>query len=150
MSVRTITFTVYGTPQPAGSKRAFPYRRKDTGKLGIAVSDDNPKAANWKDRVAQVAGEKMAAWDGELFRGPLRVRFSFSIARPKGHYGKRGLRASAPPWPDKKPDALKLSRGTEDALTGVVWRDDAQVVKLGISKEYGTPEGVAITVEEMT
>lgn len=153
MSLRTLTFTVYGTPQPAGSKRAFAYRKKGgEGKLGVRVTDDNPKGRDWKGSVAQVAGQAMNAsnYAGVLFEGPLRVRFNFMVARPKGHYGKRGLRPAAPPWPDKKPDALKLSRGTEDALTGVVWRDDAQVVKLWISKEYGSPEGVAVTVEEMT
>ena len=46
-----IQFTVPGIAQTAGSKRAFPFRRKD-GRLGVAVSDDNRRSKDWKAAVA--------------------------------------------------------------------------------------------------
>jgi len=34
---------------------------------------------------------------------------------------------------------LKLARAVEDALTGVIWADDAQIVDEVIRKRYGRP-----------
>jgi Holliday junction resolvase RusA-like endonuclease len=47
------------------------------------------------------------------------------------------------------PDVLKLCRATEDALNGVVWRDDSRNVCMHIEKVYaepGEPEGAHIRV----
>ena len=33
----------------------------------------------------------------------------------------------------------EFCRACLDSLTGIVWRDDAQVVRLEASKDYGTP-----------
>ena len=52
-------------------------------------------------------------------------------------------------WPECRPDLNKLSRACLDALTGIVWRDDSQVVRLEAEKEYGVP-GVVIWVERVT
>lgn len=138
------TLTVFGTPEPAGSKRAVTWHAKD-GRSGTNVVDANPRAAKWKDQVAQEAGK---IWEGHrLIDEPLEVRFTFFVARPKGHYGTKGnLLGSAPRWPAKRPDALKLARGVEDALTGVLWRDDSQIVRELLEKRWGTPERVEIYV----
>ena len=141
-----LRFVVHGKPQPAGSKRAFAIKRdgKPTGQ--IVVADANKHAKGWKQEVAAAA----AGICDELLLGPVAVTMTFYVARPKGHYGSGRnagtLKASAPPFPIVKPDALKLARGTEDAMTGIVWRDDAQVVDLGVRKRYGLPERAEITV----
>ncbi len=132
-----ITFHVAGLPQPGGSKRAFNIK----GMRFPVVVDDNPKAKDWKTSVAQVAAEYCAA----PFDGPLQVKFEFFLPRPKGHFGKKGLRKSAPLFPCGRPDVLKLSRSTEDALKGIAWRDDAQIVRETLTKDYGTP-GAIITI----
>lgn len=155
-----LTFEVVGHPQPAGSKRAFPIRRK-TGAMGVSVTDANPKAKPWQAAVASEAAMAMVRLHGlgvgallvedrALFDGPLGMSAIFTLARPKGHFrtGRfaASLRASAPEWPVVKPDCTKLLRAVEDALTGVVWRDDAQVVEQAVSKRYGVPEGVSVVV----
>ena len=142
-----ITFTVIGLPQPAGSKRAFPFKRRD-GKLGVAVSDNNPKAKDWKQAVASAAH---AAHNGSgLLDGPLEVKMLFFLPRPKGHYrtGRNAgtLRESAPLFPTGRPDTQKLARGTTDALTKVIWRDDSQIVKEVLQKHYGEPARCEITI----
>lgn len=140
-------FTVYGQAEPAGSKRAVTWRARD-GRSGTNVVDANPKAAGWKKQVAQEAGKLMQG--KELMEGPLAVTFEFFIPRPKGHYGKRGLLPSAPAYPTTRPDVGKLSRGTCDALTGVVWRDDAQLVTDVQRKRFGSPARVEIHVRQIT
>lgn len=141
----SLVIVVYGSAKPAGSKRGF----RIPGTNGVRITDANPKAKSWKSQVAQVAGETMAG--RELLQGPIEVSFQFFRPRPKGHAGKNGLSAEGRrmPWPAVKPDVLKLARGVEDALTGVVWRDDAQIVRELLAKEYGEPERVVISVREL-
>lgn len=143
-----IRFTVYGKPQPAGSKRAFPFRKRD-GKLGVAVSDMNPNARDWKNAIASAA--RLAYGDGPLLDGPLRVAFVFTFARPKGHFGSgsrsQTIKGSAPKCPAVKPDLLKVARGAEDALTGVIWRDDSQICAEHLVKFYGEPAQLEVLIE---
>ncbi len=144
-----IQFTVLGIPQPAGSKRAFPFHKKN-GKLGVAVSDSNPKARDWKHAVASAAVESASHLGPSVLEGPLFVVMQFVLPRPKGHFKKNGeLTGSAPPRPITRPDTQKLARGTTDALTGILWRDDSQIVVEHLTKHYGEPARVEITVTEI-
>ncbi len=136
-----LSFTVHGTPQPAGSKRAF-FRAGRS-----IVVDANKKSRPWKDQVAQVAGDFMAG--RAILQGPIEMTLRFYVHRPKGHLGASGgVRPSAPRFPDVRPDALKLARGVEDALSGVVYRDDSQIVIERLEKHYG-PERVEIEIKEL-
>jgi Holliday junction resolvase RusA-like endonuclease len=144
-----ITITVYGTAQPAGSKRAFALRKGGVLTGRVAVSDANPKARDWKNQVADAARE---AYQGELLTGPLRVSLRFFRPRPDGHYGTKGLnkKGRESHAPTSKPDVLKLARGVEDALTSVVWRDDAQIVAELITKDWGEPARCEIAIEPLS
>src|SRR5207244_637695 len=92
------------------------------------------------DRVAQVAAENFTQ---DPLTGPVVIHFTFYRQRPAAHYGtgrnSGTLKASAPVYPTTRPDALKLARGVEDALTGIVYRDDAQIVEERLFKRYGRP-----------
>jgi Holliday junction resolvase RusA-like endonuclease len=139
-----ISFWVPGIPQPGGSKRAFVNRK--TGR--VIVTEDAKHNKTWRASVAQAARDETTA----VLQGPLSVRFEFVFVRPAAHYGKRRgveyLKPSAPPYPAKRPDASKLTRSTEDALTGILWRDDSQIVTQFATKRYGPQAGALITVVE--
>jgi Holliday junction resolvase RusA-like endonuclease len=141
-----IEFTVYGIAQPAGSKRAFVNRK--SGKM--MVTDANKNSRPWKTEVAAAAHTAMLSHartqHGTLVDGPLAVTIAFVVPRPKGHFGKKGIRGSAPSYPAVRPDVLKLARGVEDACTGIVWRDDAQIVVEYLTKVYGEPARCEVTV----
>jgi Holliday junction resolvase RusA-like endonuclease len=138
------TFTVYGEPAPGGSK--IPGMAKN-GKM--FVRDDNPRTREWKDRVGQVAGELMR--NRELYPGPLKLTVVFYRPRPKGHYtSKGGLTRSAPKHPITKPDLTKLIRPLEDALRGIVFKDDAQICQTHAGKLYGEPARVEVKVQVLT
>lgn len=145
----SLSFTVYGKAQAAGSKRAFKHRT--TG--AFIVADANAKAKPWKKEVADAAATAMLSHaitsNGTLVDGPLAVQMLFYVPRPKGHYGAKGLRKSAPRCPTVRPDVLKLARGVEDAMTGIVYRDDAQIVHEQIVKYFGEPARVEVTVEPL-
>lgn len=128
-----IEFFVPGIPKPGGSKRAF--RNRKTG--GIIITEDCKGNKDWRACVKMFARE---SYSGPPLNGPLKVWATFYMPRPKGHYGtgknEGTLKPSAPEYPTTTPDATKLWRSTEDALTGILWRDDAQIVTQIISKEY--------------
>ncbi len=143
-----IEFTVHGQPQPAGSKRGFAFKRQN-GSTGVAISDANPKSGEWKRYVKLAASSNRP--DG-LILGPVSVSFKFVRVRPGGHFNSKGELNKAgreKPYPISKPDALKLARGVEDALTGVIWQDDAQIVEEHLSKVWGEAPGVRVVIETL-
>jgi Holliday junction resolvase RusA-like endonuclease len=144
-----VSFTVYGDAKPGGSKKAFAH--PSTGR--IIVTEDS-KNKPWRQ---QVAGEGMRQFKTlpPLFGdGPLAVEFTFYRPRPLSHYGSgrnvARLKDSAPAVPTTRPDVLKLARAVEDALTGVLWRDDSQIVDERLRKCWGEPARVEIGVWRVT
>ena len=144
-TAQRIIFTVLGEPKTAGSKKAF-----YSPKLKRAIiTDDNAKSRDWKEQVASTARQ---VYDGELLTGALKVSLRFFRVRPAGHYNSRGElnktgRESIAPA--TRPDVLKLARCVEDALSGVVWRDDAQIVVELLVKDWGEPARCEVVIEQL-
>lgn len=137
-------FTVYGIPQPGGSKKGFIVRPKGK-KPRVVITDDNEeKVKPWRNNVEAVASELIG--ERPMFAGPLMLVAEFYVPRPKGHYGTYGVRRSAPRYPVTRPDATKLLRPLEDALTGILWQNDAQIVEQIVRKRYGEPPRVEVKV----
>ena len=142
--MNVIYLTFYGEAEPAGSKKGYV-------RGGHAqIVDANPRAKGWKERVAQAAGEQ---YDGPLLQGALGVSMLFYRPRPRGHFGTGRnagvLRASAPAYPTTRPDVLKTARSVEDSLTGVIYRDDSQIVAEELHKHYGEPARCEVVVWEV-
>lgn len=137
-----ISFFVPGQPGTKGSHRAF-----WNAKAGRAiVVNDSKKAAPWASLVTLLAREAMAG--APLFDGPIEIAIAFHLPRPKSHYLRGKLRATAPSHAPTKPDGDKLERCTWDALTGVVFTDDARIVRWSGEKPYAIEgrTGAQITV----
>lgn len=60
------------------------------------------------------------------------------FARPKSHLSRAGVKPSAPRFPPKC-DWDNLGKGVCDALTGILWPDDDQVVDGRVRKRYAEP-----------
>jgi len=122
-------FDVHGLPIAQGSKRV----------IGKAVIESNQaKLKPWRQ---DVAGAAVAAMNGSSpYSGPVSVKVMFFLPRPKSHYGtgrnSEHLKSAAPVAPAVKPDVDKLTRAVLDALTGIVFHDDSQVVDLYAHKVY--------------
>lgn len=150
-----VAFTVHGVPQPAGSKRGF--YNKNTGR--VIVADDAKNSRPWKALVSDAAAQAMTYHDETAegadgywppLEGPLLLELTFWMPRPKGHFGTGAnagkVRGSAPRFPAVKPDVLKLARAVEDALSGIVYRDDSQIVVETLQKAYGEPARCEVRV----
>lgn len=140
-----LSFFVPGIAKPAGSKRGIALKKGGVFSGRVAVVDDCKKSKDWKADVRHAA---LRHYQGALWTGPLSLTLRFTVTRPKNHYGRRGLLPSAKPHPVTKPDTTKLTRGVEDALTGVLWNDDAQIVSQRCTKRYGDVPGVHIILRE--
>ena len=139
-----ISFFVPGIAKTAGSKKSF--RHAKTGK--IITLDDCDKSEDWK---VAVRAEAYRAMSGDIpFACPVSLVVEFRMQRPRYHYGTgrnaSKLKPSAPEWHATKPDATKLLRCIEDAMTGIVWADDAQVVRQEVAKTYSDKPGAMVSV----
>ena len=47
-----------------------------------------------------------------------------------------------------KPDVDNIAKAVLDALNGVIWVDDKQVVELTVKKYYGTSNEIQIEIED--
>ena len=140
-----ITFRVDGLPGTKGSVRAFAFRGAH-GKLRATVVNDSKKAAPWAALVSHAAARAMEGRDP--WAGPLSVAITFYLPRPKSHFKRNGeLKPTAPRFVATKPDGDKLLRCSWDALTGIVFRDDSQIVEWSGSKVYGKPGATFEIVE---
>lgn len=142
-----IEFFVPGIPAPGGSKRGFYIKKLNR----VVMAPDCKRTRSWMDSVA-VAGKM--AYSGELLTGPIRLTIVFYFLRPKGHYGTgrnaNKLKDSAPKYHLVKPDSTKLLRSTEDALTGIIWRADSQVMLGPVDKFYVERDpGAQITITQI-
>lgn len=139
VELRAITFGVRGLPAPQGTARAFV-----AGGRAMIATDANRLSSPVGAWRAAIRTEAQAAMDGApLMAGAVAVTAGFSMPRP-GSLPRRVTQA------DAKPDLDKLARSLLDALTGVVIRDDAQVVVLDLAKGYDADHpGVVVTVREL-
>jgi Holliday junction resolvase RusA-like endonuclease len=142
-----LAFVIYGDPKTAGSKKAFVNPK--TGRA-IITDDVGKPGKEWRGSVQAAAREHFT---GELLRGPLLVELTFYRPRPAGHFGTGrnagALKPSAPTLPTTRPDVLKYARAVEDALTGVVWADDAQITDEVLRKRFGEPARCEVTVRPL-
>ena len=109
----------------------------------------DPKVKAWKAEVGLRAAQ--ARGMTVLADGALVVVLRFYLSPPPSWPRKRTQEAlSGARHPTGKPDADNLGKGVLDALNGVLWRDDAQVVELTVSKRYAKQARTCVTVRPVT
>jgi len=125
----TWTFFVDGVPATKGSWKV------SRGKL----RPDNERERPWANAVAwtaNAAGVKPLA-------GPVKLTIDLYFPKPKKPTNV---------FPSRN-DVDKLARSVMDALTGIAWADDQQVVELFVTKQWQAERGPGAEVyvtEELT
>ena len=136
----SLTFIVYGLPAPQGSKRS----------LGNGILVESSKAVKpWRQDVKHAA-LACVPHDWDTTR-PMAISIVFRFKRPATHIGKKGIKPSAPQHNTsaRSGDVDKLLRASFDALTGVAYDDDRQVVTVNASKRFcvgDEPQGALVTI----
>lgn len=122
-----IEFNVDGNPVPQGSMKVI---------NGHILHSQGSALAVWRSSIALAARFAGA----NLIDGAICVEVTFRVRRPKSV--KRE-------YPTVAPDLDKYVRGLLDALTGIAYNDDSQVVKIIAEKIYADNAGANIKCYEI-
>lgn len=132
-----ILFDVIGRPAPQGSKNQF-------------GAESSQFVKPWRVDVRHAAIDAMTAdWPTDR---AVAVDITFRFVQPKSHFTSKGKPSSSwtkYPIGRNKGDIDKLCRSTLDALTGVLFDDDAQVVYLIAKRQWHKTAGAAILVTHL-
>jgi Holliday junction resolvase RusA-like endonuclease len=151
-----ITFSVAITPEPQGSTKAFIIE----GQLNVLDPCDASGKPNWVRRPRAIVTSDNP--DLKSYRAIISAHARNAIVRSKMDAPMAPKHVGVcldvqfvfvkPPSVTKKrlqmvvrPDVDKCLRSTMDALTGILYLDDSQVVEVTTRKSYGEVEGVRIT-----
>lgn len=89
------------------------------------------------------------AYPGTMYPAgvPLRISLLAAFMVPKRATKKaRAEMLAGRIRPTKRPDCDNIAKAVLDALNGIAYHDDAQIVGLSISKRYGEVPGVTIEI----
>lgn len=133
-----LVFFAPGTPTPQGSKSHDRHGNMFESARGLG---------DWRKAVWAYARQAMRTWPPIPAGVPVYAELEFVLYRPKNT-----PRTRPTPPATKKPDADKLARACFDAMTGVVYADDAQVTRYLADKRLAEPgerTGVHVLIRPM-
>lgn len=127
----TCRFSVYGKVVGSARPRVTRY--------GTYI----PKAArDYRSLIRRAFTDQCGGRSAPIQTGPVEVRITVRRALPKS----TPKRVESEP-DTKKPDADNIAKNVLDALNGVAWKDDSQIVSLAVVKLPRTRCKEHITVE---
>ena len=127
-----VVFTVRGHPKASPRPRARSIQTKAGNHIASVYAGKTDK--NWKQLVAAAARD---AWGNRpVYQGPVEMSLMFYFIRPKS------VSAAKRPQHTIRPDLDNLWKSVKDSLTGLVWKDDSQVIRGMVRKDYwnGSPD----------
>jgi crossover junction endodeoxyribonuclease RusA len=132
-----LSFDVLGRPAPQGSKKSIGNNRF------VEASKFLPA---WRRDVREAAEHAVTVNGWARVSGPVEVEIMFYLDRPSS------IPRSKRPYPIVPPDADKLARGCLDPMTGLIYDDDSQVIRLLVWKTYADTRepGAFIRVAELS
>jgi len=137
--MKIISVDIVGVPVAQGSLKRTAF--------GVIYSNDKELKSWRQDVMTYLLSARPDDWEIDC---AFAVSCEFRFMRPKAHFGKKGLRPSAPRYKTTKSDTDKLIRSIGDSIqqSGLV-RDDSQIIKWVASKRYcetGESPGASITL----
>jgi Holliday junction resolvase RusA-like endonuclease len=133
-------FHIDGDPVPKG-------RPKFTNIAGFMRTYTPRKTVDYELTVRAAAKAAMGPTD--LLETPVGVYLYIRLPIPKSHSKKRkDACLSGQEKPIKKPDIDNLAKSILDGMNGVIWKDDAQIVSLHVTKVYASGAGVDVLIKE--
>ena len=132
-----IAFDVIGRPAPQGSKKSIGNNR---------FIESSKFLPAWRSAVRFAAETAVTIGSWERVSGPVELEVMFYLDRPST------ISRTKRPYPTVPPDLDKLARSCLDPLTGLIYDDDSQVIRLLAWKTYAdtrTP-GAFIRVAELS
>lgn len=128
--------------------------------LGAPQGKERPRAAKLRDRTIIYTPKKTKDYEREIatayrtqcngmFSGAVQVEIHAYYEIPKSASRKRALdMVSDKERPTKKPDGDNIAKAVCDALNGLAYKDDSQVVDLTVRKYYSKFPHVQVFISE--
>ena len=136
-----ITFEVPGDPHGKG-------RPKFARRGNFVQTYTDAKTASYEDLVRFYAN--LAMIDLAPLDGPVAVYIYVKLAVPKSYSKKRAEAClSGLERPTKKPDWDNVAKSICDAMNGIVYQDDTQIVDAHVTKVYADCAGVEVGVKQI-
>lgn len=102
-----------------------------------------------EDYEKKIRSEWIKACGEDVFTGPVVVRIHFRMPIPKSTTkAKRAEMLARKIRPTVKPDIDNLAKSVLDALNGVAYKDDSQIVTTLVKKYYAEIPGVKVIISE--
>lgn len=140
MSFKSIEFFVEGDPKGKGRPR---FRR--AGNFVQTYTD--AKTKSYEQQIRDAAKISMNGLEPSKHALWLTLRISMPV--PKSYSKKRSEAClNGLEHPTKKPDIDNIAKAFLDAMNGVVYEDDIQVVMLTAYKQYAETAGVKVQCRE--
>lgn len=99
------------------------------------------------DYIAQVKKLLRSAFKTNPYDCPIMCSFVHYLPIPRSVSKRQQIKYVSGEMPHlKRPDTTNLNKQIEDCLTGIVFKDDRQVVKIKGYKRYGVSTGTLIEV----
>lgn len=137
-----ITFTVYGEPQAQGRPRA------GKTKTGDIVMYDPTDSKEYKRYVALVASQHRPH---KLIESAVSLTVKVYRPIPKLSKIKHRQAVEGILRPKSKPDLSNYIKGVEDAIEGILLKNDSQVVDYGDSgKWYSETPRIEVEIREVS
>lgn len=138
--MKVIAFTIWGEPQgkerPRFTRdgRAYTPKKTRTYEADVvsAFHRDCPDFTPWEKGV------------------PLKVRIKAVYALPQSaSNAAKGRMLTGQTRPTKKPDCDNIEKIICDSLNAICYHDDAQIVDIKLTKEYGEEPRVEVSIKEI-
>lgn len=128
-----LLFIVPGVPQGKGRARFV----RATGRTYTPA-----KTVSYEAAIRACAQEAMILAGYKLFEGPVRLTVQAIFERPKS-WPKKKLAF----WHTSKPDGSNIQKAAEDAMNGIVFKDDSQIASASVIKSYSGDGSARLVVQ---
>jgi Holliday junction resolvase RusA-like endonuclease len=136
-----VQYSVPGEPRGKG-------RPKFARRGNFVKTYTDAKTASYEDQIRFYALKAMG--DSKVIEGAVRVFVSIRMAVPKSYSQKRREAClNGLDKPLKKPDWDNVAKSICDAMNGIIYVDDTQIVEAHITKQYAQQAEVVVLVQEV-
>ena len=135
-----IYFVVYGEPKGKGRPRA-------SSRGGFVRMYTPATTLAYEAEIARIA--EMARGDWPVLQTPMALRVTAYHGIPVSWSKRKKLDALAGHIVPGKPDLDNVAKAVLDALNGVIYADDKQVIRLVAEKEYSIDPRIEVYVHEV-
>lgn len=124
---------IEGKPFPAPRPRFDSIRK---------IAYNNKDYTNIKKKIGLIIKSRIK----KPLECPIYLKLDFFYKVPKSWSKKKKENAK---WKESRPDIDNLQKTVFDALNGIAYKDDSQIVMVQARKQYGQKEGTIIEIQSL-